>query len=188
MITVTKPFDEKKSYLSIKAHEGIIAFVSFLIKGLKDRGPKEGILKIASSKKPYGGGYLTLTFMVDTPDNPSMRDQLDRHFEGLTESVLYEHMGGNLEGINKVSLDTVAQIEDWYIEEINVHFRSFKGGEKTEVEQSLLPALEKVLPCTFQPVEWWPIDKVKRAAASEGDWVDQVSTGSIKALFRKWFG
>ena len=185
---MTEPFDEKKSYLSIKAHEGMIAFVSFLIKVEGDRDPKEGILKIASSKKPYGGGYLTLTFMVDTADDPSFKDRLERHFERLKESALYEHIGGNLEGINKVSLDTVAKIEDLHIEEINVHLRTCRGGEKTEVEQSLLPAIEKVLPCKFQPVEWWPLDKVKRAASSEGDWVDQVSSGSIKALFRKWFG
>ena len=188
MIVVTEPFDEKKSYLSVKANEGMIAFVSFLIKVQEDQDQKEGILKISSFKKPYGGGYLTLTFIVDTGDNPAIRDQLNRHFEGLTEASMRQHIGKELEALNKVSLDTVADIEDWSIKEINAHFRKLKGEEKTVVEQLLLPALETVLPCTFQPVEWWPLDKVKQAASSEGDWVDHLASGSIKALFRKWFG
>ena len=46
-----KPFDEKKSYLSIKAHEGMIAFAGFLIEVVEGEAKKEGILKISSFKK-----------------------------------------------------------------------------------------------------------------------------------------
>jgi len=187
-IVVTEPFDPKKSYMSVKANEGMISFVSFLINLEEGKAAKEGILKISSFIKPYGGGYLTLTFIVDTGGAADIKERLDGSFEGLTEQSLRDHMGAELERMNKVSLDTVAHIENWYLEEINVHFRRLEGVEKTIVEQSLLPALENALPCTFQPVEWWPMEKVKQAASSEQDWVDQVSTGSVKTLFRKWFG
>ena len=46
-----KPFDEKQSYLSIKAHEGMIAFVGFLIEIAEGEDKKEGILKISSFEK-----------------------------------------------------------------------------------------------------------------------------------------
>ncbi len=189
MYSVTDSFNEKKSYISIKAHEGMIAFVSFLIKLQGDKAQKEGILKISSSKKPYGGGYLTLTFMVDTDGYSPIKDELNQYFEMLTEKSLRENMGIKFETLSKVSLDTVAHIEDWYIEELHIHFKALAGEEKTIVEQYLLPALKKSLPCTFQPVEWWPLDKIERAAASsEEDWVDLLTSGSVKALFKKWFG
>ena len=182
--TVTEPFDPKKSYLSIKTHEGIIAFAGFLFH-LEENGPeKEGILKISSFHKAYGGGYLTLTFIVDTGDNPALRDQLDPWFNRLTESALREHIGQQLERINKVSLDALAHVENWYIEEINLYFRSVEGEEKTLIEQCLIPAIQNILPCTFHPVEWWP---AAQAGKAETDLPDSSSSDFLKGLFRRWF-
>jgi len=164
---VTEPFDERKSYLAIKAHEGMIAFVSFLIKVTEKQDQKEGILKISSFDKPFGGGYLTLTFIVDIGDGAPLKDELNRCFQRLTERSLRQHMGLEFESLNRVSLNRIAHVSDWQIEEINIHFKAFRGEQKTIVEQYLLPALERLLPCSFHPVEWWPEDKVKRAASSE---------------------
>ena len=147
---MTEPFDPKKSYLSIKAHEGIIAFVGFQIRFTEKDPLKEGVLKIASDYKAYGGGSLTLTFIVDTRDDKNLKQQLGQIFKGITEKSLRENIGSNMNRISKVSLDTLAEVENWYVEEISVHFRILKGEEKPVVEQSLLPALEKVLPVSFQ--------------------------------------
>ena len=182
---MTEPFDPKKSYLSIKAHEGIIAFVGFQIRFTEKAPLKEGVLKIASEYKAYGGGSLTLTFIVDTKDDSQLKQQLDQMFKGLTEKSLRENIGSNMNRLSKVSLDMLADVEDWYIQEISVHFRILKGEEKPVVEQSVLPALEKVLPVTFQPVEWWPIHRTTETPASELPEV--VSSSFLKGFFKRLF-
>ncbi len=182
---MTEPFDPKKSYLSIKAHEGIIAFVGFQFRLSENDSLKEGILKIASDYKAYGGGSLTLTFIVDTRNDKDLKNRLGQMFKGIAETSLRENIGSNMNRLNKVSLDTIADIEDWYVEEISVHFRILKGEEKPVVEQSLLPALEKLLPLTFHPVEWWPAGQKTATPASELP--DAVSSSFLKGLMKKLF-
>ena len=182
---MTEPFDPKKSYLSVKANEGIIAFVGFKIHTQEDAPVKEGVLKIASDYKAYGGGSLTLTFIVDTGDNEALKNQLELMFRAITDSSLRKNIGSNMDRLNKVSLDTLAQIENWYVEEISVHFRVLKDEEKPVVEQSLLPALEKVLPFTFHPVEWWPAQLAGATSAQELP--DAVDSSFLKGFFKKLF-
>ena len=81
-------------------------------------------------------------------------------------------------------LDSLEEIRGWYVEEVNVYFRSVSGQEKTLVERTMLPALEKLLPFKFESVEWWPEvrdPEAARAEEIEGDL-------SLRGLFRKWFG
>ena len=182
-----KPFDEKQSYLSIKAHEGMIAFVGFLIEISEEKEKKEGILKISSFEKPYGGGYLTLTFIVDTEVLPTVRERLDQRFAQLTKSALEPFVGKTLERINKVKLDEVLHVDNWYVEEINVHLTALKGEEKQIVEQRLLPACKQLLPCSFHPVEWWPMESRASEEASAQGWMDTLTPESIKRLFKRWF-
>ena len=182
-----QPFDEKKSYLSIKAHEGMIAFVGYLMEIEEGEAKKEGILKISSFHKAYGGGSLTLTFIIDTQDLPAVKESLDRHFANLTETTLKPFVGKTLERINKVKLDEVLHVQDWYVEEINVHLTALKGEEKTIVEKSLIPAFEKILPCSFQPVEWWPMESRVSEEPSEQGWIETLTPESIKGIFQKWF-
>jgi hypothetical protein len=182
-----KPFDEKKSYLSIKAHEGMIAFAGFLIEVIDGEAKKEGILKISSSKKAYGGGYLTLTFIVDTEVLPDVKEHLDRHFANLTASALEPFVGKTLERINKIQLGEVLNVQDWYVEEINVHLTALKGEGKAIVEKSLIPAFEKILPCSFHPVEWWPMENRDSAEPSEQGLLETLAPESIKGIFQRWF-
>ena len=182
-----KPFDEKKSYLSIKAHEGMIAFVGFLIEIVEGEARKEGVLKISSFKKAYGGGYLTLTFIVDTEDLPAIREHLDSRFANLTKSALEPFIGKSLERINKVQLDEVLHVHNWYVEEIHIHLTALKGEEKPIVEQCLLPAFEKILPCSFQPVEWWPMESRETVESSEHGLIETLTPESIKGIFQRWF-
>ncbi len=182
-----KPFDERKSYLSIKSHEGMIAFVGFLIEIVEGEAKKEGVLKISSSEKAYGGGYLTLTFIVDTEDLPAVKEHLDRHFANLTASALEPFIGKTLERINKVQLDEVLHVHNWYVEEINIHLTALKGEEKPIVEQCLLPAFEKILPCSFLSLEWWPMESRETEDSSRSAWSDVLIPEDLKDIFQKWF-
>jgi hypothetical protein len=184
---VTKPFNPKESYLAIKSHEGMIAFTGFLIR-LEENGPgKEGILKISSYHKAYGGGYLTLTFIVDTGNNAAVKEQLDFWFDRLQEGSLKDYVGSGLEQVNKISIDTLGHIGNWYIEEINLHFRSLKGQEKSLVEQYLIPGLENILACTFYPVEWWPMDQAKKDESVGLEFPASLTPDFLKGLFGRWF-
>ena len=180
---MTQEFDPKKSYLSIKANEKMIAYVSFDVRIDEDGSSKEGIIKISSFHRPYGGGKLTLTFIVDTKDNQAIKDQLNNLFNNLTEDSLRPFLGDDLNKIVKVSLDSLEKVQQWTIEEVSVHFRSFKERIDILVEERLLPALSQSLPFSFDAVEWWPPDKPVEA-------LEETSLrehASLKAIFRKWF-
>ena len=181
---MTREFDPRKSYLTVKANEKMLAFVGFVIQ-LKESGEsKEGVVKISSFHRPYGGGYLTLTFIVDRGDDEELVNQLSRVLGGLTENSLRTYLGNEFEKMVKVSLNTLEEVKGWYIEEINMHYRSVGGREKLLVEDKLIPALEGILPCTFDTVEWWPAERnLETAVARE---VEEPI--SLRALFKKWFG
>lgn len=181
---MTREFDPKKSYLALKANEKMIAYVEFNIQ-LEEGGPqKEGIVKISSFQRAYGGGYLILTFIVDRGQDETLLKRLEKIYANLTADALKPLLGDDFERLVKVDLDSLEETRGWYVEEINVYFRSISGQEKTLLERTMLPALEKLLPFKFEAVEWWPEvrnPEAARAEEIEGDL-------SLRGLFKKWFG
>jgi hypothetical protein len=180
---MTQEFDPKKSYLAVKAHEKMIAYVGFQVR-LGEKGvKKEGVIKISSFQRPYGGGYITLTFIVDTEADKESKDHLKQIFGKLTQDSLKPLLGKEMQKLVKVSLDSLEEIPEWYIEELSIHFSSF--GERLDVliEERLLPELESNLSFSFDPVQWWPADRPVEGP-KEASLLEHVS---LKALFRKWF-
>lgn len=180
---MTQEFDPKKSYLCLKAHEKMIAYVSFVVRFKENNQGKEGIIKISSSHRPYGGGCITLTFIVDTEDNQELKDHLKQLFNNLTPDSLKLYLGKDMDKVVKVSLDALEEIPEWYIEEVSVHFSNINERENVLIEEKLIPALESSLSFCFDPVEWWPPDKPVEIPedASLKEYV------SLKSLFRRWF-
>jgi hypothetical protein len=180
---MTREFDPKKSYLTLKAHEKMIAYVSFRFQSDAEDTFKEGVVKISGHYRPYGGGQLTLTFIVDTAGDEALKVRLNEIFKDLTDASIRTKLGKSFEKIVKVSLDSLAHIQDWYVEEVNVHFRSIKERENVLIESMLLPALESALHFSFNSVEWWPENLAQRSLSGE----DIAEHPSLKALFKKWF-
>ena len=174
-------YDPRKSYLSLKAHENMLAFVGFRCQTGQNR---EGVIKISSFQKPYGGGYLTLTIIVDTGDRQELATQLNRLFDGLRPEDLSAHLGPEYERIVKVSLDALTRVQGWYVKEINVHFRTLTDRVNVLIEKQLIPALGKLLPFSFDPVQWWPAGKESEAPVS----TPLEGPASLRKIFRKWFG
>ena len=181
---MTQEFDPRKSYLAVKANERMIAYVSFVIQLEKDGKSKEGVVKISSLHRPYGGGYLTLTFMVDKGPDDTLKAQLKIIGDKITEDALRPQLGKDFERLVRVDLDMLEETKAWYIEEVNVYFRAIAEREKVLVEEMLLPALECILPCKFEPVEWWPEGRNPEPPGG-GEIEGQIS---LKGLFKKWFG
>jgi len=180
---MTQEFDPKKSYLSLKAHEKMIAYVGFQVR-LGDKGAKkEGVIKISSFQRPYGGGYITLTFIVDTEVNGELKDHLKQIFDKLTQESLESFLGKEMQKLVKVSLDSLEEIPEWYIEELSIHFDRFSERLDVLIEERLLPALASNLAFAFDPVQWWPADKPAEGPR-EASLLENIS---LKTLFRKWF-
>ena len=181
---MTQEFDARTSYLAVKASEKMVAFVGFVTPLEENGKTKEGVVKISSFHRPYGGGYLTLTFIVDRGKDEALIDKHQRLCENLTEDALRPLLGKGFERMVKVDLDKLEGSKGWYIEEINVYFRNIEGREKVLIEQQLFPAIEKILPCKFDPVEWWPEGRTTQTPES----TEIESHISLRGLFKKWFG
>jgi len=181
---MTKEFDPRKSYLAVKANEKMIAYVGFVIQLEEDGKSKEGVVKISSLHRPYGGGYLTLTFIVDKGQDEALKAQLTKLCNKITQDSLRPQLGKEFERMVKVDLDMLEDTKGWYIEEINIYFRTIAEREKVLVEEKLLPALECILPCKFEPVEWWPEER--RNDPPDGSEIEVHV--SLRGLFKKWFG
>ena len=161
----------------------MIAYVGFAIVFEEIGKNKEGVVKISSFHRPYGGGYLTLTFIVDKGQDDALKAQLEKSFSRITETSLKPLLGRDFERMVKVDLDMLDETKGWHIEEINVYFRTIVEREKVLVEEKLLPALACILPCSFEAVEWWP--EGRRAEPPAGS--DIASQKPVKGLFKKWF-
>ncbi len=181
---MTREFDPRKSYLAVKANEKMIAYVGFVFQLGDSQKTKEGVVKISSFRRPYGGGYLTLTFMVDKGHDEALQNQFEQLCNKITEDALKPHLGKDFERMVRVDLDMLEETKGWYIEEINLYFRTIAEREKVLVEEMLLPALECTLSCNFESVDWWPEDR-KTESPSEAEIDEHIS---IKGLFKKWFG
>ncbi|MGD9110939.1 MAG: hypothetical protein PVF14_08720 [Desulfobacterales bacterium] len=181
---MTREFDPRKSYLTLKANEKMVAFVGYSIHLEETDETKHGVVKISSDHRPYGGGYLTLTFIVDIGDRKDLKNQLNRLFNNLTDESIRASLGKEFERMVKVSLDSLEKVKGWYVEEINVHFRSIGDREKVIIEEKIIPALEGCLPFTFDPVEWWPESRPDESPEKK----DIEEDISLTTLFKKWFG
>jgi hypothetical protein len=181
---MTQEFDAKKSYLAVKASERMVAYVGFVIPLEEDGKTKEGVIKISSFHRPYGGGYLTLTFILDRGQDEEHIDRYQRLCDNLTEESLRPLLEKGFERMVKVDLDSLEKSKGWYIEEINVYFRTIEGREKVLIEGQLFPAIEKLLPCKLGSVEWWPEGRKKQTPGEE----EIEGHTSLWGLFRKWFG
>ena len=180
---MTQEFDPKSSYLSVKAHEKMIAYVGFGTRFGTDGQPKEGVIKISSFHRPYGGGYITLTFIMDTQNNNELKAHLKQLFDDLDEESLRPYLGKDMEKTVRVSLDSLEEIPEWYIEEISVHFKNIDEREDVLIDEKLIPALQSCLSFSFDPVEWWPADKPVDMP-KEASKMKQIS---LQKLFQKWF-
>ena len=123
----------------------MIAYVGFETRFGADGQRKEGVIKISSFHRPYGGGYITLTFIVDTERNAQLKSHLKHLFDDLTEDSLRPYLGKDMEKAVRVSLDSLEEIPEWYIEEVSVYFRNIADRKDVLIDEKLIPALKSCL-------------------------------------------
>jgi hypothetical protein len=170
----------------LKINEKMIGFTGFSI-DQNDQSGKTGVLKISSYSRPDWSGYLTLTFIIETEENSRIKDDLIRHFSSINENTLRLHFKEAFETIFRCPMDTLSKSPEWYFEEINVYFKALKGRERRIIEQHLIPALEKMLPFHFDPMEWWDQQPRKIPAAPSSAGKNTIAAESLKSALIKWF-
>jgi hypothetical protein len=179
-------YDLSKITRALKSDENVIAFTSFSIDQM-NQPRREGVLKKSSFFRPYWSGYLTMTFIMDTDDDMQVQESLSRHFADINEHTLRPHFKGQFDTVFRCPMDAMSKSAAWYFEEINVYFKSIKGRERGVIEQQLIPALEKLLPIHFGPLEWWDqqAPKIKIPQAPVGK--NKVEAESLMSAVMKWF-
>jgi hypothetical protein len=178
-------YDISKITRSLKTDEKVIAFAGFFIDH-DDHTVNEGVLKISAFSRPDWSGYLTLTFIMDTEGDSRSQDDLDRLFSSIDENTLRPHLMDEFDTIFRCPIDTLSKSQAWYFEEINIYFKMLKGRERGIIEQHLIPALEKLMPFHFDPMEWWDQQSGKTASFKPFAVNDKIETGSIKSALMKW--
>ncbi|MBW1982703.1 MAG: hypothetical protein JRJ12_15955 [Deltaproteobacteria bacterium] len=180
--------DLKEELISLKAEEGIIAFAGFVVNPGEDIPPKEGILKFSTYYGKSGVDQLTLTFIVDTKNNQQMESYLSELFDSLSEDAIKAHLQEEIDAVVKVPVGSMADIKDWYIQELNFYRRSLQGCEQHLLEKVLIPFLTSLLSFNFGEIEWFSPgqkDAEECALPTRGD---LPQPDSMTRLLRKLFG
>jgi hypothetical protein len=159
--------DAKRTLVLLKGDERMVAFAGFRL------GAAEGVMKVASFVRG-DGGYLTLTFLIDTQGDSDVRDKLAATFRPLAEGVLQRQLEKDVTMVVSVPLDVLGDVSDYFIEELNIYIRGLEGRERRLLERQILPLVEAVTHATFAPLEWMPEQGTEPATS----WLDSL---------RKWF-
>lgn len=175
-------YDLSKMTLELKSNENLTGFTGFSIED--GAGIREGVLKISSFYRPDGNGYLTLTFIMDVPEDGPAREKLGNRFNTITETTLRPFFADIVETVLRCPMDSLAQSRSWQYDEINIYIKSLKGIERRIIEHQLMPALKQLLPFRFEAMEWWEtkpeaIHLVKQAPVKS-------ESESIISTFMKW--
>ena len=185
-----KSYDVTQSLFSAKASEGMIAFTGFKVADVENadvENPEggEGVLKIAAFTRPDGGGYLTLTFVVDLEGNAQRCSELQAQFRSIDQDVLTARLGPDFEMLIEVPLNTFAETKQFYIEELNLYFYRLAGRERRLLEDQAIPMLSQILGFRFEPLEW-VAETPRRTSSDPVEHFDQT-TLSLKQRIKQYF-
>ncbi|MDQ5910412.1 MAG: hypothetical protein QG599_2508 [Pseudomonadota bacterium] len=147
-------YDITQSLFSTKASENMLAFVGFNASDLAAMEGIEGVLKIAAFTRSDGGGYLTLTFILDLEGDASRHSAWPARFRGVDQDALAARLGPDFEMLIEVPLNPFAESKQFYIEELNLYFQRLAGQEQRLLEDWVIPALGQLLDFAFNPINW----------------------------------
>ncbi len=180
-----KSYDVTQSLFSAKASEGMIAFAGFSASDAENAAGSEGVLKIAAFTRPDGGGYLTLTFVIDLTGNASQRSELQARFRRVDQDALAARLGPDFEMLIEVPLNTFAETTQFYIEELNLYFYRLARFERRLLEDRAIPTLGQLLNFTFEPLDW-VAETPRRTPSVPVEHFDQT-TLSLKQRIKQYF-
>jgi hypothetical protein len=177
MTDAGRPIDILQDFASLYAREEMMAFFDFGI----DRGgapPVSGLCRLSKPKNPRAGGqYLSLTFVVDTPDDAA-RGAAQAALDRIAPEPLRSMLPEVREVVAVPSIDTTPES---YVVQLDLMMhadptRPFLSGQ-------LVPAIARLSGLKVVELVWWdnpPVAPKGPAAAGP------VTAGSLVARLRRY--
>lgn len=179
-------YDITQSLFSTKASEDMMAFVGFKASDAEDAEGNEGVLKIAAFTRPDGGGYLTLTFILDLEGDASRHSAWPARFRRIDQDILATRLGPDFEMLIEVPLNPFAESKQFYIEELNLYFQRLAGQEQRLLEERVVPVLGQLLDFAFDPIDW--LAETPRGAWPADDEHSGQTGRLLKQQIKQWIG
>ncbi len=172
--------DILQEFVDLYAREEMLAFFDFTLERA-GRDPISGLCRIS---KPKSGRsklqYLSLTFVVDTPDDDS-RTRIRSALEKLDGEAMKEHVPAVVEVVPVPSLGTSSES---YVTQADILLNA-EPDEKF-VSTQLVPAVRALTELKAAEVVWWGD---RAAAAAPGKPAATPGSGdSLVANLRRMFG
>lgn len=172
--------DITRSLVTGKVGEGMIAFTGLRLLGA------DGVLKVAAFRRPDDSGYLTLTCLIDLESRSTGRKDLEQRFDHVSQPRLQAWLGDDFQVLVSVPLDGFAPSGNFFIQEFNLYFRSLAGRERFLLQERVLPALEHLLGCVFDELDWVEDIQPAQGAYENAPEQDSSAPMSLKQHLRRW--
>jgi hypothetical protein len=142
--------DLRKELQRAKARPDMFAFAGFAI-APPGTAPRRGVLTVTRKRRPDGSGQLKCSFMVDVEGG--VDEAVSDIFKRLATQVL-DPLGQDFEYALPLAR---RELRDslWFVQEADFSFKDIERRGRDFLANRLLPALQRALPLSFDPVEWW---------------------------------
>jgi hypothetical protein len=173
-----EPIDIIQQFANQYAKEQMLAFFEFKL----ECGAAEPVSGLCKISKPKSGSsklnYLSLTFVVDT-DNAETRRAVDDVLAGMEGSALHARLPHVLEVVPDLSMNAGGET---YVGHMDLLLESAIDPGRVFIADTLMPALDSVLPIQVIEVVWWGSLSTSPAKAAASSVVTDIG----KYLNRHW--
>jgi hypothetical protein len=168
--------------------KNIIAFTGFMFRPDELGVNVEGLIKISALRPSPDKGILSLLFIVETEQQQTTKDFLNRALRHISHDALHPYLGEEMAHLEHVPKDFARKNQDWYFEEVRLHIEHpFAREKQVFLTERLMLALQRILPFTFQQLEWWPENEGHSPVTNDRTFSFAQYSKSIAKLLRKWF-
>jgi hypothetical protein len=183
---MTDVVDQKQDFITAKSKENIVAFAGFHFFIENTAQHRDGLLTITSRKRNDGSGYITLTFMIDAENDPTINQLITQTFRKLNKSDLSSRLGEEFKTLLETDIE-FDRNENWFMDSFTFYFQRIDNIKKYHIEDHLIPTFALFLPLKIDPIEWLP-EGASVPFAGENRMAGVQSVKGIGRLLRKVFG
>lgn len=178
--------DLRQDFITAKSKENVIAFAGFHLTTSQVTQQRDGLLAVSSRKRHDGSGYITLTFMIDTENDPAANQLIVQSFKKLAKRDLNVRLGQDFETMIETSVD-FDRNENWFMDSFTFYFDRLDKIKRYHVEGKLVPTFEALLPVKIDSVEWLP-DDVSVPAPGSSEISGEEGVSGFRRFLKGLFG
>lgn len=183
---MTEVIDLRQDFITAKSKENVVAFAGFRLTTPQADQQRDGLLAVSSRRRNDGSGYITLTFMIDTENDPAANQLIVQTFKKLEKKDLNVRLGQDFETMIETSVD-FDQNENWFMDSFSFYFDHVGKIKRYHVEGKLVPTFEALLPVKIDSVEWLP-DDVSVPAPGDSEIASEEGVSGFRRFLKGLFG